>query len=144
MPGPINIVDGRGTKSKVTVTTIGQLVVSPFAYDDVVFNELAEPDVAYNFYTPRAGGQVVITAIFAVADKQVSANASATVIIYESSSLISTTVDKVLLQTAMVQDQIQLFTPLNILVNEGKFVNAKTDDDDIHMTITGYLIPKIS
>ena len=143
MSTPTHIIDGLGTKNRVKVTKLGQLVTGVIEYDETTFLELAEPDTAYNFYTPKAGQQFVITGIFAVADKQVSGNASATVIIYEATGEAETTISKVLLQTAMVQDQIQLFTPLNILVREGRFINAKTDDDDIHMTITGYYIPKL-
>ena len=34
--------------------------------------------------------------------------------------------------------------PLNILVAEGRFINGKTSDDDIHMTITGHFIPALT
>ena len=30
--------------------------------------------------------------------------------------------------------------PLNILVNKGVWLNAKTGDDDVHMTIMGYYV----
>ena len=65
-------------------------------------------------------------------------------IVYEASSEGTTTVDKVLFEEAMVRGEKATLIPLNILVNEGKFVNAKTTDDDIHMTITGYFVDKIS
>ena len=32
---------------------------------------------------------------------------------------------------------------LNILVNEGRFIIAKTDDDDVFLTIMGYYIPAL-
>ena len=140
---PAQIIDGAGTKVKTIVTKIGQLVTSPYDYDETTFTELAEDDTAYNFYKPRVGQQFVITGIIASADAQVSNTADATVVVYEASSTSTLTVDKTLLQLAMVRfDQIT-FSP-NILVREGKFVNAKTTDDDIHMTITGYYIPKLS
>ena len=28
-------------------------------------------------------------------------------------------------------------------LNEGKFINAKTDDDDVHMNILGYYVDKV-
>ena len=44
-------------------------------------------------------------------------------------------------QDDMVRGDRAGFTGLNIAVAIGKYVNAKTSDDDIHMTITGYYIP---
>ena len=125
------------------VTSSGELVVAPLHYDETSFKELAEPNIGYNFYAPLPGKQFVITAILMKADKQVSNTDDATVVIYEADSTDSTTVDKTLIQFAMVRDDIIIPTPLRILVAEGKFINAKTDDDDIHMTITGYYIDKL-
>jgi hypothetical protein len=76
-----------------------------------------------------------------VADKQVSGSVSASLVFYEASSATSTTADRVLVQTAIVQDQIQFFHGVNILVNKGTYINAKVDDDDVHVTITGYYVP---
>lgn len=142
---PINIIDGKkGTKVKAGVTSLGQLITAPFAYDETKFNELAENDTAYNFYTPKTGEQFVLTGVMAYGDQQITANADANVTVYEASSSSTATVDKVLLQFAIGRSISFIATPLNILVNAGKYINAKTDDDDVHMTITGYYIPKIS
>lgn len=122
------------------VTALGQVVVGALAYDETVFKELAEDDTAYNFYKPQSGRQVVITGVLFRADKQVSSTVDATVVIYEASTDASTIVDKILIQFAVVQGDIITATGLNLLVNAGKFVNAKTTDDDIHMTIMGYFI----
>ena len=32
---------------------------------------------------------------------------------------------------------------LSLLVNVGKFINAKTDDDDVHMNILGYYVDAV-
>ncbi len=143
MSTPTQIVDGRGTKNKAVVTNIGQLVTAPFSYDDTQFKELAEVDTAYNFYKPKAGQQAVLTGCIARADKQVSSTVDATVIVYEATSATTTNISKTLLQFAMVQGDIISLLPLNIIVNEGKFINAKTTDDDIHMNLFGYFIPKL-
>ncbi len=142
MPTPVQIIDGRrGTKAKAGVSNIGQLITGAFAYDDTQFVELAVINTAYNFFTPRAGQQFVITGIRAKADRQVSNTDDADVVVYEASSATSTTVDKVLHQEAMIRGESITLIPINVLVTEGKFVNAKTTDDDIHMTIMGYYIP---
>jgi hypothetical protein len=118
-------------------------VISPLAYDETVFNELAAVDTAYNFYKPRVGKQFVITGVGFRADKQVSSTVDATVVIYGATTGATTTVSKVLIQFAVVQGDIIIATPLNILVAEGRYVNAKTDDDDIHMTIMGHYVDKV-
>ena len=132
------ISDTESAKS-VRVTEHRQLVVAPVDYDQAVFNELAEPDTAYNFFKPKHDTYFVITIIDMVADKQVSSSVSADVVIYEADSPDTTTVGKVLYQTAMVQDQQKVLN-VNLKVNKGVFINAKTTDDDIHMNIFGYYL----
>lgn len=144
MPIEAKILDGTGDGHQAKVSTIGQVVTGAYAYDDVVFNELAEDNTAYNFYGPKHNQQFVITGIFLKADRQVSPTTDATIVVYEADDDTTTTIDKTLFQVAMVQGDQLALSPLNILVGTGKFVNAKTTDDDIHMTITGYYIPKLS
>lgn len=128
----------------VTVTPSGELVVAPLHYDETSFNEITPANTGLNFYEPLPGKQFVITAVLLRADKNVSNTADATVVIYEADSTDSTTVDKTLIQFAVVRDDIITSTPLRILVAVGKFINAKTTDASIHMTITGYYINKLS
>jgi len=137
------IKDG-GTGGTANVSGNGQLVTAPYAYDDTSFMELAEPDVAYNFYPPIHGKQFVITGLYAKADKQVSSTNEATVVLYESDAADSTVVDKTLFSVAVLQyDQLSI-VPMNLLVRAGKFVNGKTTDDDVHMTLFGYYVPEVA
>lgn len=138
----ITIQIGFG-KIKAKVTKSGELVVAPLSYDLTKFNELAEINTAYNFYGPIPLKQFVITSMLAYGDKQVSSNTNATVEVYEASATDETTVDKCLIRFEIGQNQAIPFTPLRVLVNHGKWINAKTDDDDIHMTIMGYYIDEI-
>ena len=127
---------------RVRVTNAGELVVAPFAYDETEFRELAEDDTAYNFYEPKPMNQFVITGFNMKADRGVSTTIDAEVVIYEATSKSETTVSKVLFQEAMVRSERTSLTT-NILVNPGVWINAKTSDDDIHMTIMGYYIPEL-
>ncbi len=141
----IEVVIRDGDSGRVVaVSPIGQLIVAPFAYDDTAFRELAEPNTAYNFWPPRAGEQFVITGVLFRADKQVSSTVDATVVVYEATTDSTTTVSKISIKFAVVQGDIINAVPLNILVKEGRYVNAKTTDDDIHMTILGYYIEALS
>ncbi len=143
MATPVRIKGGL-TNTEAKVTSSGQLVTAPLDYDETKYLELAVDDTAYNFYKPKSGKQFVITGIRAKADRGVSTTVDADVIVYEASASDTTTVDKVLYQDEMVRGESFTLLPTNILVNEGKYINAKTTDDDIHMTIFGYYIDKLT
>lgn len=142
MSTPTHIV-GRGNKHVAGVSNNGQLVTAPFAYDEAKFVELAEPNTGYNFQEPRDGYQFVLTGFYAKADKQVSTTTEALFVIYEADEPDTTTATKTVFSTVLLQyDQLNM-SPINLLITEGKFLNAKTSDDDIHLTIFGYFIPTV-
>ena len=122
------------------VTPAGELVVAPHSYDLTEFNGMASTGTAYTFYTPRVGFKFVLTGFLAVSDKNITADAE--VIIYEAVSENTTTISKTLVQFAITKNAVVAPTPLRILVNEGVWINAKTDDATINMTMFGYYIHK--
>lgn len=136
---------GRCTTSsaqnKASITSRGALVVAPYGYDEVQFNELGTDDAGVNFFPPQVNKRFVITGIIAAGNLAIVANNLATVIVYEASSASTNTVDKALVQFGITRLQTLSLLPLNILVKEGKFLNAKTDDDDVFLTIMGYYVP---
>ena len=93
--------------TNVRVTTAGQLVTGNLAFDLTSFVELAVDDQVYNFYTPRAGRQFVISGIIATANKSVAANAEAAVEIYEGSSTSDATVDRALITFVLTQSTVR-------------------------------------
>ena len=146
MSTPVHILDGGSAGSKVRskVSSIGQLITSPFAYDETVFDELDATGTAFNFYGPKTGQQFVITGIRMKADRNVSNTVDATVIVFEASSITDTTPDKILHEEALIRGESVTLLPVNVLVNTGKFINATTTDASIFMTILGYYIPVLS
>jgi len=129
------------TKIAAKVTSIGQLVVAPFAYDEAKFQELDAVNTAFSFFPPIAGQQFVITGLRIKASRSVSTTVDASIIIYEGDSDATTTVDRTLYEDALVRGEFADFVPINILVNKAKFVNAKTSDATVFMNIVGYYIP---
>lgn len=125
------------------VTLSGQLVVGALAYDETSFNELAEVNTAYNFYKPKSQHAFIITRLLAFADKDINDASDTVVVVYEASAENTATVDKTLLQFGMGKLTV-LPLQLNLFVNEGKYLNAKTGDDDIHLTIMGYYVPQVT
>jgi hypothetical protein len=136
----VQIKDGTGTKRKAKVTEFGQLVVAPVSYDESKFNTLDAVDTAYNFFIPKNGSNFIITGLMVYADKDVNDATDTIVTVYEASAADSATVDKTLMQFGMGKLTTLSVTPLNLKVTSGKWVNAKTGDDDIHMTIFGYYV----
>jgi len=144
MSGPIKIKDGMGSGSFTKVSSVGQLITSPFAYDESVFKEFDVAATAFNFFRPKSGEQFVITGIRIKADRFVSNTTDAEVIIYEADSDLTITVDKILTQEALIRGEDATLIPINILVGTSKFVNAKTSDPSIFITILGYFIPELT
>jgi len=134
-----NTENGRSAK----VTKSGELVVAPLYYSDTQFREMDLDDTAYNFYQPLPFKQFVITGIVAFADRSVADNTETIVEIYEAATSTATTVSKTLIQFGMGQLTSISIVPINILVNPAVWINAKTGDDDIFLTIMGYYIDKL-
>lgn len=129
------------TLKGVVLTPSGELVVAPLKNDDSYHQQLDATATAFNFVPPKVGFQFVITGFIAVSDKNITADAI--VDIYEATSDTETTISKILLKFAMTKNQSIPANSLRILVSEGVWVNAKTDDATIHITLFGYYINKL-
>jgi hypothetical protein len=134
------IVDGRGTKREVKVTSRGQLITSAIDYSTPVYNLLDTNDAGVTFFAPIADQLFVITDVIADADRSVGAN-GVTVEIYESNDEDSATVARAILQFDMVKQSSKIITGLNFITSQtGRFINAKMDDNNVSLTIAGYYI----
>ncbi len=133
-------IEGGNSGRVADVTPDGALAVAPSSFNLIEFNELAAINTAYNFYIPLPGKQFVVMSIFAYGDKEVTSATNATVEIYEAASATATVVDKIIMQFEIGRNEFHPFTNLNLLVSSGVFINAKTDDDDVHMNILGYYV----
>jgi len=136
----VNIADGTGSTFRARVTPYGQVVTAPIHYDDTAFNNMGTADTAYNFFTPKAGHRFIVTGIISFADKNVSDATDTDISLYESSTAASTTESKILVEWGQAQLTTVYIGPLNIIVTEGVYINGKTGDDDVHMTVTGYYL----
>lgn len=131
----VTLVDSSGRE--VTVGKGGTLAIAPIAVD-IEFNELDTVNQAYNYYLPLAGSRFILTGVVATADKDVVGDA--TIIIYEADSPESTTVAKVLFQFVLLKNQPLVIPNFQIKVNPNVWINGKTDDDDIHMSVIGHYV----
>jgi len=135
---PIIVVGPDGVRA--TVTKNGQLVVGSVEFDETKFVNLGTANTAFNFFAPRTGKRFIITGAIIKADKEVDSSIPAEVVLYEGSSATTTTVDRDILEVALIELEGVVLLPMNIITAEGKFINAKTTDDDIFMTLMGYFI----
>jgi len=141
MPVPSHIIDPHNGLA-ARVTQFGQLVTAPIAYSVPVTDTLVIVDTAYNYIEPEASHQIVITDIVLTADKSVGTG-GASVQVYCASAIDSTTVlnDGGVLDIEMLKNTSRDLIGLNFLVTEGFWVNAKTDDNNIQLTIGYYRVP---
>ena len=140
MTAPVIIKDPK-TGNSARVTKFGQLVVAPIQYSTPVTKDLAVINAAFNFTEPKAGLSVVITDIFVSADNGVSNTTPAEIEIYTADSPDSIVVIDSILQPRLTRGRNVPMTGLNLLIGEGVWVNAKTNDNDILLTIMFYRVP---
>lgn len=140
MPIFANIQDSNsGLIAKVT--KFGQLVVAPLQYSTPVSVDLNVIDTAFNFIQPEQDHSIVITDILVSADNSVSNVVPAEVEVYEAATADTTTIDTSITRPRVVRAGNFPITGLNLLVPEGKFVNAKTNDNNVLVTIMFYRVP---
>lgn len=133
---------GDGDETRVKVTRFGQLVTAPLAYSEPVLVEMSSVGQVYNLAEPIAGESIVITDIIVSANKQVSNTTPADVRLYESDGIDSTTVIKGIVAPQLTGSSNVDYIGLNMLVPEGRWINATTDDATILLTIMYYRVPQ--
>jgi hypothetical protein len=135
-----SITDGSGTGVQATVTSRGQLVVSPLDFSTAYNATAGTANVAASFFGPISSKRFIITGISLYANQNVSNTVDAVVDIYESDSATSTTISQSVFQTNMTRKDRLSLTGLNLIVTEGVWLNLKTSDDDVYGTVFGYYI----
>jgi len=139
MATPVVLKDNdSGITAKVT--RFGQLVVAPLQYSTPVADEVDVANTAFNFIGPEQDQSIVITDIVLSADRLVGVN-GADIVVYEADSPTTLTEDQIVLDVDMIKQTTLTLNGLNLIVPEGKFVNAKSDDTNIKITIMFYRVP---
>lgn len=137
MPLDIRIQDGWGTGSRACVTPRGQIIVGPLEYSQP-YNVTADvANTGYNLIPPKADKVFIVTSIHLTANKNVGVG-DAAIVIYEADSPTETTVVKSVFNLEMLRNSSRDLININLIVSEGKWLNVKTDDDDVFVTVLGY------
>jgi len=135
------IIDGHGDRYQAKVSHIGQVITGPYDYNLIKYINLDVAAQGYTFFPNRAGEQFVLTGLVIVTNKNVVTDCI--VDIYESAAINSATIGTSLFQLEMLKNSTLVLLPLNILCSEGVYINGKTDDDDVYVTMMGYYIPAV-
>ena len=136
-----SIIKDPKTAIAARVTKYGQLVVAPIQYSTPVTVDIDTINTAFNFVAPKDGLSIVITDIFVSANNSVSNTTPAEIEIYTANAPDSTTVIDSILQPRLTRSSNVPMTGLNLLIDEGVWINGKTNDNDILLTIMFYRIP---
>ena len=140
MAAPTNITDAlSGFAAKVT--RFGQLIVAPLDYSKPVEHDLDAINTAFNFVTPSQDQNIVITDIVVSADKDVSANTPAIISIFEADAVDSIVPNALIIKPQLLRSENFAISGLNLLISEGKWINATTTDTTIILTIMFYRVP---
>lgn len=135
----IKIRDGVGSSNTVHVSEAGTISVGPRDFSTAVNCTATVIDSACPLVRPIAGMSFVVTSILFYADKSVGKN-DATVVLYEADDDITITPTKIVLQTELPQKSSRDIVGLNLKITSGKFLNVKTNDNNIYTTVFGYYI----
>jgi len=135
----VQIVDGFGDSTPVKVSPQGEILTRQLKFSQGQFQAIDAADTAFNFFTPRAGEQFVITGILLNTNKDVGVN-GAIFDLYESSSASSTTIDKQLARLNILKNDTVSIPGTFLAVTQGKFLNGKADDTIVNVTVGGYFI----
>lgn len=134
------ISDGSGGGHLARVTHAGELIIVRGNYDSTFNAAMTSINTAYNLVTPKSGFQFIVTGIVLNADKNVSATDGAIAVLYEATSDTTTTASKTLLTLNIGKNTTVPLTGILIQTTKGVYVNAKTDDATVNITLLGYYL----
>jgi len=125
---------------RARVTKYGQLVTAPLSFSVPSSNNMVLINTPYNFIEPQPGQSIIITNVIASADKNVSNTDPANVVVYQSDGVNSLNNLGTLVQPQLLRGANQNFL-MNLIVGEGVWVNATTNDDAILLFLYYYYVP---
>ena len=140
MATPIQIM-GDQDNIKVKVSEFGQLITAPIDYSTPVAAELTTTGLVYNLVEPLSGKSIVITEIAAASDNGVSNNVPANIELFQADGNDSGTVIEYLWRPQLLRGDHDNMTGLNWIIPPNRWINARTDDDNVLLTIAYYRVP---
>lgn len=140
MSMPSEIKDGYlGTQVGAAVTKRGQLVTAPLEFGESYQALIDVNNEVENFIVPKANWRFVLTDFLISADRNVS-TAGTLVQLYESDGPDSATQLRNIFTVDVGRSTVVPLTGLNLILNEGVWLNATADDTNVYLTVIGYYV----
>jgi hypothetical protein len=134
----VTIKDGQRNTRTAKVTDKGQLVVAPLDFSTSATQVLAIDDTGYTLYGPQPNKVFIITGIIFSAENTTVGLNGALVELFEADAANVATVSRSIIQLVVPRGGSVALTGLNLETSTGKWLNAKTDDNNIYITVLGY------
>lgn len=138
MPISTYIRDGKNDRA-VDVTPNGEMIVSAIKPNVSAHHKMDTINTAYNFAPIATGQRMILQSILVYANKNVGVN-DATITIYTADAIDSITPITTILDFEVPEKQSRDIIGLNLDLGTGVFLNAKTDDNDVFLTMLGYYV----
>ena len=139
----VQLISGNGNGIPVGISGNGELITRAFSYSDPAFQNMDNTTDAFNFQSPQVGYQFVITGAIISGNRDIGVDGAITTI-YGATVIDSTniTAARTFLEVEVPKNTVFPFVLPNVLVDEGLFVNGKTDDNSVRVALYGYFVPK--
>ena len=132
------IIQDAKSGQSASVGSDGRIFAGPSSISSAFNATLGVNNAVVNVVEAKAGYKFIITDVFAKANKNVSATVDATVEIYEADSATSATIQTSLLNIPLARSESITLNGIFLGTNGTDYINARTDDDDVFITILGY------
>jgi len=126
----------KGSLDQTVQITPGGALCVQLGQHNLIEQRLLADTNAVNFFKPRPFNRFVIDGIIVNADKNVTG--SALVTIFEATSDTETTVAKSIIVIDILKNDTTSILNINAVVDAGIFINGKSDDFNIAVTILGF------
>ena len=91
----------------------------------------------YNFIKPKSGKIYIVTDVILNADRNVGNNGTI-IDIYSAENETDSVIGTQVFKFDLIKQGSLVLTGLNVKLAEGKFLNARCDDNNVLLTIAGY------
>jgi len=138
----VRLVSGSGNGIPAGVSANGEVLTRAFDYSTPAFQNMDQTTDAFNFQSPSAGEQFIITGVILSGNRDIGVNGAITTI-YEATGIDTTTITtaRTLLEVEVPKSTVFPFLTPDIKVGEGFFVNGQADDVSVRVSLYGYFIP---
>ena len=132
----VHIIGPDGDTAKVTRQGAVKIIPNEFSKP----NKQSMTDAnAVSFWPPRAGEKFIVTGVIVNTDRNIGVN-GALIDIYEAVSASTTDIAESIISIDQAKSVTSALLPLFSEVTEGRWVNGKTDDNNVHVTVFGYYV----